>query len=1180
MREGLRGMVFSLDAAFALMLLFLVAGGFFLYSFSAPAVPAVEQTLHDNAGDSVAVLSRIKVADVRREPPVRALFDSGVLGSGSLDQTVMQLLADLWASGDAQNLSRAQGLSDHFLSRFFSNRVNYAVFASNQSISLRSPSGYYDVAAVSHGVVSGVSASRTLEQGCVSRAFIQKIRGRQEQAFAYFGGFAGQGNLTAVVKGVPFGANITEVYLEANAGSNFSLFLNGVNCGLLNKTGQWHDVDRWWFNASSGSFCIYAALNGSDNLFYLNFSGANVSQKYIGGGFVRLTFLTDELTPVSSGSLRHYFNGVDGVINQYSSFFVPGMVTNVSGRLGLLNNYSTFLVVGNKTVFQDNGTDAFREVRLSDENFSAVFDNYSEISLKTVPLRLGVQGRFASSGFGNADVVLITDVSGSMISRMDSGSSGVARQCNDPLLFDSSTQRISVAKCIDKNFVQSILSGSGNRVALVSFDDDIMNHTSFSTDAAFLNRTIDSYRAGGATCIACAVNKAYDLLLQDSTESRLRQVVVMSDGVANYRGAAWCGLRDVERTSGLDIVAGDKGGVFHLNYLQDRNWTDYATGYTTALYSVSARNASMVFASGQSGKFFRFNGTKWTQTQDAGNMDFYGIDMWNSSLGFAVGTSGQIYKYNGISWSLDVAPGSHTLRGVSFYNGSKAYAAGFSGSTGYLHEWNGSRWSTVSASSVPFYDVKAVNGSWAFAVGSSGKIYRFNGASWAQYQDTGSQTWYAISVPNQSRAFVAGSSGSILRWNGSVFSSFSSPTTQTIYGIAFSNDSSGSIVTSNGLVYKYDGGWLLARDARSTGMLSSGVSCSDPSSCSTSLLNNNAAQNANSSSCRARQFLNSTQHAVGFGPISACSLANQTLYAIAKCGNGTFFSSANASELAGFYADLAQNIVTLSNASQAVEASYGVRTVLSADSYLEFQYRPRYAAPYQSLSMLRNAPLNSCQGSLTLPNMTIYDFKLTSYSADRWTSNVSIFNAFGWRTVFNLNQYNATDYSLLGDPYLVQVDPELLQPGASNVLDVRTATSPSNQSTQCPALNQVSYRGWLNASVGFGALFHSCTPRNVSVYYDINQDNEPDGSVFVMVGGTTTESAIPAERLNLNGSNAVEDAFARLLSQLDLNKSGGSPGSASNPIDVVLSQEVSANSVSTAKVPVLNSTDFSVVVWK
>ncbi|MFH0923084.1 MAG: hypothetical protein V1811_03430, partial [Candidatus Micrarchaeota archaeon] len=92
-------------------------------------------------------------------------------------------------------------------------------------------------------------------------------------------------------------------------------------------------------------------------------------------------------------------------------------------------------------------------------------------------------------------------------------------------------------------------------------------------------------------------------------------------------------------------------------------------------------------------------------------------------------------------------------------------------------------------------------------------------------------------------------------------------------------------------------------------------------------------------------------------------------------------------------------------------------------------------------------------------------------------------------------------------------------------------------------------------------------------------DNAADGFVNVIVGQNVTEDAIPVELLNQNNSNAIEDAFLRLLNQLDLNQAGGVAGSQQNPIDVALSQEVSSNFIQTLGLPALNSTAFSVVLW-
>jgi len=1175
-----RGIVFSLDAAAAFLLLASLAAALLLFSFSTTAPATVHESLHAKAGDSVSVLARVHVYDVRREPPIMHLFDSNVLSESALNESVIQLVADLWASGDPVNLTRAQNITEYFLSRFYGSNVNFALYASNESISNRTPSGEYTVASASRSFVSGISSTRNIAKGCVARAFVQKIRGKAEIALAYFGGFEGQGNMTVVVS-VPSRANITEVSFEANAGTNFTLFLNGVECGKLNHTGTLYHVDKWVFNSTQGVACLSAAKNGSDNIFEMNFTGANLTPNYFGGGLAKITFETDELTPTSSSTLRHYFNGVDGVINYYSSFYVPGNVTQMSGQLHLLNNYTTFLVVGNKTIFEDNGTNETRFINLTNSNFSAAFPDFTEISVKTIPLRLGVKANF-TGGRGNADVVLITDLSGSMNYRMDSDNSGVIRNCTDPLLYNASTQRLSVAKCIDKEFVNIIIGAGGNRMALVSFSTDLSNYTAFLTNGTSLNSTIESYNQGGWTCIACSINKAFELLREFSNSSRKKYVIVMSDGVANRRANGGCAFNDAESATGTDFACEDEGGFSHYESANTSNWTDYYSGVANEINSIAAENESFAFAVGASSKLFKWNGAAWSQNASLGSYILYGIDLLNATLGYAVGASGKIYKWNGAAWAQDNDTGSNVFYGVSVFNSTLAFAVG---DGGLIYKWNGAAWSqNASLGSYTLYDVKFVNGSWAFAVGTEGKIYRWAGGNWAQYQDTGSQTWHGLSIVNSTTVFVAGSGGAIYKWTaGSTFASFSSPTSQQINGIVFRNDSTGMIATSNMLVYSYaSGAWTLARDGRYTGTLTTGTDCNDDDSCTTAFSNNFAAQNANYSSCRLfNKIDNATVDSVGFGPVDTCALANTTLYAIAQCGNGSYFASQNASQLADFYRNLANAIVKQANASQMVITTGDVRSILYADSYIDFQFTPQTQFPYQALSLSKTASLASCQGELHIPPaLRVYDVRVTSYSADRWTSNVSVYNSGAWKNAFNLAAYNQTSFLRIGDPFLVQLNPESIAQGASNIIDVRTAFSPGNQSPDCSTDNTVLYKGWVNSSVGYGSLFPNCTARNVTVYYDLNGDNAQDGFAHVLVGGNASENAIPVELLNQNHSNGIEDAFLRLLSQLDLNPAGGVAGSQQNPIDVALSREVSSNFIETLGLPALNSTAFSVVLWQ
>ena len=1174
-----KAFIFSLDAAYVLPLFAVAALAVLLFSSSTSLAQAPVERLGIQADDSISLLSYLRVSDVRRESVVDEMFQTGFLGDSSLNQSILQLVADLWASGDEANLTRARNLTDSLLAGFFPLGVNFGLFAADQSISNRSPTDARLAVVAGRALVSGISPTRAFAEGCVARAVVQKIRGRGETALAYFGGFEGQGNITTIVQGVPSGANITEVYVEANTPSAFVLRLNGVLCGTVNASNSTYSVTRASFTSTNASDCTNAALDGGDNVFSLNFTNSSLTSNYFGGGLVRLTYETSQLAAPSVTSYRHYFNGVDGIINQYTSFHVPGNITNMTGRLHLLNNYTTFLIVGNKTIYEDNnGTGFERYINFSQSNFTAFF-NLSEVSGQSVPVRLGMRAN-ATGGAGIADVVLITDVSGSMDWQMTNDNDGTVRNnCSDPNLGNANTQRLSVAKCVDKDFIDIILNLAGNRLALVSFSTTV-NSANFSTNATALKAVVDSYSANGGTCIACAINEAYNLLNAVSNASRKKYILVMSDGVANYRATGGCSLTGLDLPSGIDFACLDAGG--YANRPNATNWTLYYTG-TVGANALSAYNSTYAFATGDSGKFFQWNGTAWYEHSDTGSETFYGIDLYNRTFGLAVGTSAKIYQFNGAAWAQLSDLGSQTLYGVDIWNSTRAAAVGTASGDGYLHIWNGAAWSTNTANNIPFYDVKFVNSSFAFAAGASGKIYSWNGAAWSEYQDTGGETWRSLWVVNSSLAFIAGSGGAIRQWNGTTWSAFNSPTAQQINRIAFRNSTSGIVVTNDARAYEYNGAaWTLTLDVRVRGEYTVGVSCSDPDTCATAFTSDFSAQNANYSSCRIFTGLpNSTVYSVGFGPVATCALANTTLQAVAACGNGTYYASANASQLQDFYRNLAASIVQQSNVTQVAQVAGEAHATLFPDSYFDFIYTPSVSQPYGALSLSRSISLASCQGSVSLPPaMRLFQALATSYSADRWTSNVSVYDGAIWRTAFNLSIYNQTSFTTLGDPFLVYLNPTLFAAGRTNTLDVRTGSTPINQSAECSTDNTLYFKGWVNASVGYGESFPVCESRNVSVYYDLNGDNVADGFTYVLVGGNATNPAIPAENLNQNGTNAIEDAFRRLLDQLDLNNVGGAAGSSSNPIDVALAEQLTANFLPTLALPSLNMTQVSVVVWK
>ncbi|RLB78129.1 MAG: hypothetical protein DRH24_14980 [Deltaproteobacteria bacterium] len=193
------------------------------------------------------------------------------------------------------------------------------------------------------------------------------------------------------------------------------------------------------------------------------------------------------------------------------------MLLNVSFR----NNFTTFMYIGDKLIFRVNGSNSTQTITNTSTQLLGLFGS-SAVSEKTVPIRIGTGGISynVTRGVGNADVILITDLSGSMRWRIgySDSTNGVRRNCDDPQLYDDDTRRISLAKCLDKDFVDIILNTTGNKVGLVGFTTSANTYHDLSDNKTSLINHINSYSdwPSGGTCVCCAINRAYDLLNQPS----------------------------------------------------------------------------------------------------------------------------------------------------------------------------------------------------------------------------------------------------------------------------------------------------------------------------------------------------------------------------------------------------------------------------------------------------------------------------------------------------------------------------------------------------------------------------------------------------------------------------------------------------------------------------------------
>ena len=613
---AMRGIVFTVDAAIALLLVMASLGLFAILNFETTSHELTYEQLHFSAQDLIQVMAVLKVSDVDNEPVIADLLASGRLIEAHRNKSVVDVVAEFWSGDTPKNMSIAANITQTLFSDFVPDNMDWAFMIDNAILANSSAIRSTDDIVVSRRFASGFTESRPTT-GCFARANVEAVKGKRDSSYAFFGGFVGEGNMTHVVRDVPPDANVSEIYMEMNVIDNFTLFVNGFNCGQFNTFGSLMNVSNFTLTPVSHPLCVAAISKGGINVFSLNFSSPNITKHYIGGGFIRVTYSTNRLVTKEGNITKYNFPGIDGFINLYSSFYIPGNIYSMDMHLKFRNNYTTYFRIAGTNVMTSSGSNATQSVNYSNAVLSSLLD-YNSLSSKTVPIRMGIEA-IGQAGTGNSDVILITDTSGSMGWCVSNNNN-----CNPP------NERIDLARDLGKSFANIILSTPGNRVGLVTYSSSATNEHDLSSNESSLNSTIDGFGASGNTCIGCAVRMARMMLQEQSNDSRQKFMVVMSDGLANMRvhstdlnrttcctyGYWWnrnyycpsphCGsnLRTVCGTS-FDQTAAD-GAVASACYANQtlNNFTAYSVGFGPISTCPQANQTLQDIASCGNGLFF------------------------------------------------------------------------------------------------------------------------------------------------------------------------------------------------------------------------------------------------------------------------------------------------------------------------------------------------------------------------------------------------------------------------------------------------------------------------------------------------------------------------------------------------------------------------------------------------
>ncbi|MBS3164608.1 hypothetical protein J4439_04205, partial [Candidatus Woesearchaeota archaeon] len=655
-------MFFSLDAIMALMII--TVGMLFIANSYVSERPSSRQIYAST--DIVGVLGELRVSEVNNSF-VQGLIAGGTIQGSSVNNTLLEQAAQFWSENQT---TLATDLLRNVTLQLFPEFTDYSILVGGDELLAVQTSQKVLIIPMKR-LVSGIARDKPVH-GIAARVFLGAVAGKETSQFIYFGGFAGQGNVTVYLDTIPSDANITGLEIEVAAGSAFDFYANNGSCGTLTPSVGNLTADRWDVTACAGSLI---PGSGVKNNFTLEFLGG-INDSFVGGGFVKVTYETDSLVEgVPNGIARYRFPAIQGLVNLYDGLVVPGTIVNMSGYLHyyVYNSSalgtSAILLIGSTTVYNVTNASADESIILTNATLGALL-NYTQLSNGTVPLRFLIGN--LSFGIvtlvmnGTVHAALVTDVSGSMDWEMGSGSTGVRRNCTDANLGNSDTQRLSVAKCVDQEFVQLIFANGSmdSAIGLVSYDTATDNTLNLTNNVSLLNASIAAYTDLSSTCISCGVYNATVMLRKSFTQLNNATWRYSADYQSSSPPAGWQDLSFDDSSWGDGPAPLGFGNVVTTvinTSLYPQLWelwqdAPLPVDFTTGLNS-TANTYGLVTSASKPLKNSNFSGpsiNNWTQTGIV-NLSSGGAVV-KFSEDFETNTLGKWTEFGDLDWSVDTSP--------------------------------------------------------------------------------------------------------------------------------------------------------------------------------------------------------------------------------------------------------------------------------------------------------------------------------------------------------------------------------------------------------------------------------------------------------------------------------------------------------------------------------------------
>ncbi|MBR9705377.1 hypothetical protein GOV12_08235 [Candidatus Pacearchaeota archaeon] len=481
-----KGVYFSSDALIALVIILMTV---------IIAYPVIKYSYKESEieSDVLKVLSSLKIGEIDNAY-VKSLINSSEITN--LDNSVLEQIGEFYV----ENLTLARLLADSVL-QDLDTKDNIGIWFGNTLITSKNSSPYDSAKhiEVDRQLISGISEGESVT-GYSARAYLSS---EMQSKYFYFGGYLGDGNISV---NMSYSGNLSDIFMEIATNKDFDIYINGNYSGhYTNSSTEFipakYDLSAYRTNFHSGDNIIELISNSTMGL-------------YVAGGYLRIIFDNSSIIDENG---KYKFPGIEGVINLYDGFYVPGTLNEMSINLHLLSNYSIFLNIGNVTVF--NETPFTEQVYEINNSYLSSILNYSNLDFKTTPIRVGLgAAKYYVNFSANVSIFSVTPLPSSFNSVTDIYGNNKAEVIRY-------AHRIFLDTLFPFESVRIGLSGVGKDKESQDPDD----FHNLSRNYTSLNNTLNNWNLKGGTCLCCGIINATNILLNQSDSTEYRYAVIMSD---------------------------------------------------------------------------------------------------------------------------------------------------------------------------------------------------------------------------------------------------------------------------------------------------------------------------------------------------------------------------------------------------------------------------------------------------------------------------------------------------------------------------------------------------------------------------------------------------------------------------------------------------------------------------